>query len=70
MHSLCPTIFGQEMVKAGLVLALFGGVRKSLGGAGDVPVRGTVHCLVVGDPGMGKSQLLKAASGWRRGECT
>lgn len=63
VHSLCPTIFGQEMVKAGLVLALFGGVRKSLGGAGDVPVRGTVHCLVVGDPGMGKSQLLKAASG-------
>ena len=62
VHSLCPVIYGQEAVKAGLLLSLFGGVRKQLC-EGDVPTRGSIHCLVVGDPGMGKSQLLKAASG-------
>jgi DNA helicase MCM8 len=65
VHSLCPTIYGQDMVKAGMLLSLFGGVRKKLRGSGDVPVRGSIHCLVVGDPGLGKSQLLKAASGTR-----
>ena len=63
VHSLCPTIYGQEMVKAGMILSLFGGVRKRIGGEGGVPLRGSIHCLVVGDPGMGKSQLLKAAAG-------
>ena len=33
MHALCPSIFGQDMVKAGLLLALCGGVRKVRGGA-------------------------------------
>jgi DNA helicase MCM8 len=28
VHSFCPAIFGHEMVKAGLSLALFGGVQK------------------------------------------
>jgi hypothetical protein len=28
VNSLCPTIFGHEMVKAGLLLALFGGCQK------------------------------------------
>lgn len=27
-RSLCPAIFGHEMVKAGLVLGLFGGSQK------------------------------------------
>eukprot|EP00887_Chlorella_sp_A99_P007436 scaffold2.g7436.t1 len=62
VHSLCPTILGQELVKAGLLLALFGGVRKR-GVHGAVPVRGDIHCLMVGDPGMGKSQLLQASGG-------
>lgn len=26
--ALCPTIYGHELVKAGLLLSLFGGVRK------------------------------------------
>ena len=34
VHSLCPTIYGQEMVKAGMILSLFGGVRKRIGGGG------------------------------------
>lgn len=26
--ALCPTIYGHELVKAGLLLSMFGGVRK------------------------------------------
>ncbi|MEW5300243.1 MAG: hypothetical protein WDW36_003185 [Sanguina aurantia] len=78
VQSLCPSIYGHELVKAGLLLALFGGVRKNAededqsgGGsrapgaaAGDarVAIRGSIHVLVVGDPGLGKSQLLQAAA--------
>ena len=63
--SLCPGIYGNEMLKAGLVLALFGGSRKHLSTAGrgsksKAPLRGDAHVLMVGDPGMGKSQMLRA----------
>ncbi|KAL3683899.1 hypothetical protein R1sor_001921 [Riccia sorocarpa] len=63
LHSVCPSIYGQELVKAGITLALFGGVQKHLADENKVPVRGDIHVLVVGDPGLGKSQLLKAAAG-------
>ena len=72
VHSLCPAICGHLQVKAALVLGLFGGVPKarsssapdksssSLSGAGGTS-RADPHVLVVGDPGMGKSRLLRAA---------
>ena len=59
VHSLCPSIFGHELVKAGLLLALLGGVRKAPGGEGEMALRGDVHVMMVGDPGLGKSQLLQ-----------
>lgn len=61
VHSLCPSIYGHELVKAGLLLSLFGGVRKNAGSKNRVPIRGDLHVLIVGDPGLGKSQLLQAS---------
>jgi DNA helicase MCM8 len=57
--SLCPTIYGHELVKAGLVLSLFGGSKRQ-DDRRDTSLRSDVHVLVVGDPGLGKSQMLTA----------
>ena len=54
VSSLCPSIYGHELVKAGLLLALFGGTSKYTNDSAFVPVRGDPHVLVVGDPGLGK----------------
>jgi DNA helicase MCM8 len=62
LHSICPSIYGHELVKAGITLALFGGVKKHLMDQNKVPVRGDIHVIIVGDPGLGKSQLLQAAA--------
>ncbi|XP_052226288.1 DNA helicase MCM8-like isoform X2 [Dreissena polymorpha] len=60
--SLCPSIYGHELVKAGLVLGLFGGTHKFSNDKNRIPVRGDPHLLIVGDPGLGKSQMLQAAA--------
>ncbi|KAL1193894.1 putative DNA helicase MCM8 [Cardamine amara subsp. amara] len=62
LHSVCPSIYGHEIVKAGITLSLFGGVRKHSMDRNKVPVRGDIHVIIVGDPGLGKSQLLQAAA--------
>uniref|UniRef100_A0A8C9Z3C9 DNA helicase MCM8 n=1 Tax=Sander lucioperca TaxID=283035 RepID=A0A8C9Z3C9_SANLU len=51
---MCP-----KLVKAALALVLFGGRQKHTG-KNSVPVRGDPHILMVGDPGLGKSQMLQA----------
>jgi DNA helicase MCM8 len=62
-HSLCPPIFGHEVVKAGLILGLFGGTHRGVTDPQQaVGSRADVHVLVVGDPGMGKSQMLTATA--------
>ncbi|KAF0742935.1 hypothetical protein AaE_008583, partial [Aphanomyces astaci] len=55
IHSFCPGIYRNELVKAGLLLALFGGAQKKEDNA--VFTRSDSHVLLVGDPGLGKSQL-------------
>ncbi|XP_037638413.1 DNA helicase MCM8, partial [Sebastes umbrosus] len=59
VQSLCPVIYGHLLVKAALSLVLFGGRQKHTD-KNSVPVRGDPHLLMVGDPGLGKSQMLQA----------
>lgn len=58
VHSLCPSIYGHDLVKAGFILGLFGGTNRNQGEKSSLSVRGDPHILVVGDPGLGKSQML------------
>ena len=59
LNSFCPSIYGHELVKAGLLLGIIGGSAKSL--SEESNFRETCHILLLGDPGLGKSQLLKFA---------
>jgi DNA helicase MCM8 len=45
VNSLCPSIYGHEVVKAGLLLALFGGRRRNDRKMG---IRSDAHMLIVG----------------------
>lgn len=56
-ESIEPTIQGYEQERKGVVLQLFGGVAKKFPNSGDI--RGDIHILFVGDPGTGKSRILK-----------
>ena len=58
--SLAPTIYGHDKVKEALLLQLFGGVQKV--NDDGVSRRGDIHVLLIGDPGAGKSQLVKRMS--------
>ncbi|MBU2101020.1 hypothetical protein KKB11_07360, partial [Candidatus Micrarchaeota archaeon] len=59
-QSISPAIYGHENVKEAIVMQLFGGVKKLL--PGKATVRGNVHVLLVGDPGVAKSQILMAVN--------
>lgn len=54
--SIAPSIYGHESVKRGLTLAMFGGVPVE----GVHRVRGDINVLLLGDPGIAKSQFLKS----------
>ena len=58
--SICPTIYGHDLVKAGLLLCLFGGTPAAP--TATVSRRSDINVLIVGDPGLGKSQLLSVVS--------
>lgn len=55
--SIAPSIYGHNKIKEALVLQLAGGCRKIR--PDGVVTRGDIHMLLIGDPGSGKSQLLK-----------
>lgn len=58
-RSISPSVYGHERVKQAIGLQLFGGVRKTM--PDGTPRRGDVHVLLVGDPGIAKSVLLRYA---------
>ncbi len=59
--SIAPSIQGHETIKESIALLLFGGVSKTL--PDGTKLRGKSNILMIGDPGTGKSQILKFVSG-------
>jgi replicative DNA helicase Mcm len=59
IESLAPSLYGLKDEKLSCLLQLFGGVGKEVFGT---RIRGDIHCLLLGDPGTGKSQLLRMTS--------
>ena len=58
-RSIAPNIYGRDQLKLACALSLFGGTRRKKPGGGYK--RGDIHILAVGDPGTGKSEILKGA---------
>ena len=55
--SICPEIFGMEEVKKALLLLMVGGISKEM--TDGMKIRGNINVLLMGDPGVAKSQLMK-----------
>ena len=68
LASVCPQLYGMRAAKLAVVLAVVGGARTDTsaaaerGGDSSSATRADVHVLFVGDPGTGKSQLLRTAA--------
>lgn len=58
IESLCPHLFGKLDVKLAMLLTIIGGVTSIVN---NTRIRGQSHMLIIGEPGTGKSQLLRGA---------
>ena len=59
-NSIIPFVNGHYDIKEAIVLQLFGGVTRKIDDGISIP--GGINILIVGDPGIGKTHLLKGAS--------
>ncbi|MCK4731297.1 MAG: minichromosome maintenance protein MCM, partial [Methanophagales archaeon] len=55
IKSIAPFIYGNEEIKEALLLQLFGGTQIT---RKDEHIRGDIHILLIGDPGVAKSKLI------------
>ncbi len=60
IDSVVPSIYGADKIKEAIVLQLFGGVKKTR--TDGTRIRGDIHLFLIGDPGAGKSEILKYIS--------
>ena len=60
VKSIAPTIYGMDEVKKAIALQLFGGCQKRMDDG--TTIRGDTHILLIGDPGVAKSQILRYMS--------
>ncbi len=60
VDSIAPGIYGFDEIKEAIALQLFGGVPHVLPDGSRI--RGNIHILITGDPGVGKSVILNLVS--------
>lgn len=53
---IAPHVIGMEQVKKAILCQLVGGTPKNIRGS---YIRGNIHILLIGDPGVAKSQILQ-----------